>query len=301
MRVIDPVTITDAMLVSSTISEPDTGEVAWNAATAYVVDDIVYRASLHRRYRRLVDGTTSTAPENDSTNWAYIGGTNKWAMFDDTSARSIETSSPLTVVFEPGQINSMAILGIAGDTLEITITDGDGGPTVYSRTIDLDTSVVADWYAYFFEPFSTRQVVVLTDIPPYPDSRVTVTLTGTGDVSIANCIVGTVYDLGVTVYGVNAGIRDYSRKTTDETTGVVTLVRRRFAKTLRARYYVTEGAINAVHTRLESLRATPCVWLGGTDTTDIDPLTVFGYLKDFNLELQQANASYYSLEIEGMT
>lgn len=300
MRVIDPTIITDATLISSTVPEPDTGETAWVANTHYDVNDIVYRPALHKKYRSLVSGVKTVAPEDSPDEWAYIGGTNRWAMFDDTSAATVETTSPLTAVIAPGICNSLAILGIEGQELTVTITDGAGGPTVYTRTIDLDTSVVADWYQYFFEPFTTRQVVILNDLPPYPNARITISLSGSGDVSIAHCIVGTSYDLGATLYGATAGIRDYSRKQTDEQTQVVTLERRRFSKTMRARFFLDDGSVNAVHSRLEGLRATPCVWVG-SDREDLEPLVIFGYIKDFSLDLQQARGSYYSLEIEGMT
>jgi len=125
-------------------------------------------------------------------------------------------------------------------------------------------------------------------------------VTGPADVSVAHCIVGTVYSLGATSYGATAGIRDYSRKTTDEETGVVTLERRRFQKTLRAQFKLEDGAVNAVHQRIEALRATPVVWLGDNGA-DIEPLIVYGYYRDFSLQLQGWNESYYQLEVEGMT
>ena len=48
-KIIKPTVITDALLTSSTVAEPGAGEVAWNAATAYAVKDIVYRPN-HKRY-----------------------------------------------------------------------------------------------------------------------------------------------------------------------------------------------------------------------------------------------------------
>ena len=300
MNWITPTLITDAALISSTVPEPDTGETAWVGTTNYAVDHIVYRPALHRRYRRRVAGVTATPPESDTENWAYIGGTNRWAMFDDTSAATVATTAPLVATIAPGVCNSIAILGLQGRTLQITVTNGEGGPTVYTRTINLDTSRVLNWYQYFFEPFTTRQVVVLHDLPPYPNARITISLDGPGDVSMAHCIVGTVYDLGVSLAGANVGIRDYSRKTTDEATQIVTLERRRYAKTMRLRLLIDNTAVNTVHQRLEGLRATPCVWIGSQNAA-LEPLVVYGFMKDFNLDLQHAASSYYSLEIEGMT
>lgn len=51
MKVLVPVNLTDAMLISSGAAEPAAGEVAWNPATAYLVNDTVYLAASHRRYK----------------------------------------------------------------------------------------------------------------------------------------------------------------------------------------------------------------------------------------------------------
>lgn len=300
MKVIQPVVLTDAMLISSGAVEPAAGEVAWNAATAYAVGALVYRAASHKRYRRRVAGTTATPPEDDPDNWAYIGGTNRWAMFDDTSAATTLAAGPLTVVLSPGMVNAVALLGLAGSSVTVSMTDGPSGPSVYSRTVALDTSNVADWYQYFFEPFTTRQAVILTDVPPYSNGRITISLSGPAAVSIAHCVVGTVYPLGATKYGAGVGIRDYSRKQVDEETGVVTLEQRRFQKLMRAQFRLEDAAVNSVHQRLEALRATPVVWLGDNDA-GIEPLLIYGYYRDFAYQASGPNASYYELAVEGMT
>ena len=66
MKVVKPTTLTAAMLVSTDAAETCS---AWNAATAYVLDDIVLRTTTERLYQRLVAGTTATAPESDTVNW----------------------------------------------------------------------------------------------------------------------------------------------------------------------------------------------------------------------------------------
>lgn len=305
MKVIKSGAITPAMLVGSTVAEPSGADPAvWAAPTAYSVGDLAYRASTHRIYKRLVAGTTATAPESDLTgaaaNWADYGPTNRWAMFDQEVNTQSTVASPLTVVLDPGLVNSLALIELVGTQAEISITDGAAGPTVYSQTISLEQSSVADWYAYFFEPFSQRATVVLTDLPPYSAARVTVTITGAGTVKCGGLIFGTVYSLGGTLYGVTAGIRDYSKKTTDETTGVVSLVVGKFAKRLRARLQIAAGAVNVTQQLLTDLRATPAVWIGD-DSGVYDALIVFGFYRDFSLDVAYPGVSYYSLEIEGMT
>ena len=300
MKVIRPTTITDAMLISSTVAEPSgTDPAVWNAATAYVVGDEVYRAGTHSVYTRLVNGTTATAPELDTTNWVYARPTNRWAMFDQEVGTQSSGASPMTVVMDPGTCGALALLEIDADEVTVTMTDGAGGPTVYSRTTDLDASYVTDWFEYFFGAFSKLTSLVLTDLPPYSAGRITVTLTGESTVLCGGLVAGTAHYLGGLQYGARAGIRDYSVKSTDDDTGIVTLTPGRYRKTVRGLLQLPTGAVNSVHKLLTELRATNVVWIGD-DQAEYEPLVVFGFARSFELTVTYPGARYYALEIEGM-
>lgn len=58
LEVIKPVTLTAAMLTSSTVLEPDTatGEEAWSSTKTYTQTDVVVSTTTHRQYRSLVYG-----------------------------------------------------------------------------------------------------------------------------------------------------------------------------------------------------------------------------------------------------
>lgn len=310
MRLIKPITVTDAKLISSTVSEPYSGsatttETAWNAATAYTVGQIavVTTSGVHRKYRRLVAGTTATAPPNDTTNWLDIGPTNKWAMFDDeTNSQTMDTTS-ITVSVDPGEnCNGLALIELAGKSVTVTVKDSPAGTTIYTSTTNLEQSLVLDWYQYFFAPFSQKSTVVLTDLPPYPTMRVTVALThDTGAVAkIGGMILGTLYSLGTTNYNATAGIRDYSTKTTDSSTGITTLTQGRFSKRLKAKLQVRTAQTGPIQQLFYDIRATPCFWIGD-DSNTYDALQVFGFYRDFELDVAYPEVSFYSLDIEGMT
>ena len=66
LRILNPLTVTDSILTSSSLAETD--YAAWNAATAYNAGDRVIRTSVHRIYERVIAGTTATAPESDPVN-----------------------------------------------------------------------------------------------------------------------------------------------------------------------------------------------------------------------------------------
>ena len=49
MKMLRPITLADAMLISSTIPEPDTGDPAvWSSGTTYAADAQVRLAATHR-------------------------------------------------------------------------------------------------------------------------------------------------------------------------------------------------------------------------------------------------------------
>lgn len=304
MKVVRPVVLADTgpapYLVSSSVAEPSGDDPAvWAVGTTYALGDQAYRAGTHRIYESLQAGNLGNTPESSPTWWTELQGTNKWAMFDQSLNSATSGATPLLVTFDPGITDALVLLGLVGNTATVTMTDGAGGPTVYSRTVPLQVAKVADWYAYYFEPFRQIPVIALTDLPPYLNARVTLQIDADATAACGACIPGRTFNIGGTKYGVQAGIRDYSRKTVNEDTGAVTLERRRFAKTLRATVRLDSALFSEVHAQLEDLRATPVVWVGD-DTADIDPLTVFGFYRDFQLVVDYPTAGLYFLEIEGL-
>lgn len=298
MRLIKPIVWADAMLLATPIAEPDTGETAWAAGTAYAVGQRAYRPN-HRIYRRLVAGTTATVPESDATNWAIAGTTNKFAMFDAEVSTQTVWPSPLTITIEPGQIDSLTLANAQGDSATITMTSVSGGGAVYGRTVDLSAVAIYDWWTYFFAPFDTAASVTLTDLPPWTDCQLTVTIvSASGTAKCGALIAGSLYEVGGVQYGVSAGSKSYTRKTTDSE-GFSTVERRKNSKTLRAKVTVEEGAFNALHALLQEVDGLVCVWLGD-DTGVMDPLNVVGFCRDFRLTVDYPSRGYYEFDIEGV-
>jgi hypothetical protein len=300
MKLIRPVTLTDATLISSTVAEPSGSDPSvWSSGTTYALDALAYRASTHRIYQSLQAGNTANTPESSPTWWAEVSGTNKWAMFDTGVSSATSGTSPLTVVIKPGFVDSLVLIGCVGDTVTVTIRDGLAGAIVFGPAAYTLTATVSDWYGYFVSPTRYIPMVLLSDLPIYLDAHITVTIAGSGTVSCAMCIPGQSFIIGDSQYGVGIGIRDYSRKLTNETTGIVTLEQRKFAKTMTAQVRLDSAQYAEVQEALESLRATPCVWIADK-TGDISPLTVYGFYKDFRLVVDYPTSGVYSLEIEGM-
>ena len=301
MKVISPVAFTDAILTSSSIAEPDTGETAWVSAGTYALNDLRIRATTHRIYKCIQASTGRTAlPEVDTAYWSDNGPTNRWAPFDASVSTVASATTSLSYVFKPGNVNSIGLFGLQGTSLTITQKDAPGGSVVYTSTTSLDGTLISDWYMYFFEPASLLDTMVLTNaLVPYLNCEVTVTLTGTGTVKMGVLAVGTAYDLGPTQYNATAGIIDYSTKTVD-VNGNVVITKRAYSRRLDLSTWIDTAQFNKIYSLLATLRSTPVVW-AGTDSASYLPLNVYGYYKDFTLHIAYPSTNLCTLQIEGLT
>lgn len=298
MKIVKPVEITVPNLISSSVAEPAPGEAAYAAGTTYALGDRVILTSTHRVYESVAAGNTGHSPDTSPLWWTDVGPTNRWAMFDGTISTGTSGAAPLTVVFAPDAIiNALAIMGPVGTTADVTVQDAPGGAVVYTATVSLVGYTVADWYEWFFEPFTPRDVV-LTGLPSYRTCVITVAINGAGTVSVGALVVGALYDLAPTHLGAKIGITDYSTKTTDAY-GTATFVRRAFAKRMTAELLLPNELLQKVSAILTDLRATPCVWVG-TELDGYSPLVVYGAYRDYSLTVSYPNHSLMNLEIEGL-
>jgi hypothetical protein len=82
VKVIEPVLITDANFISSTVAEPASGETEFNAGTTYALGARVTRSGLHRLYESLQAGNAGHTPETSPDWWVEVSANNRWSMFD---------------------------------------------------------------------------------------------------------------------------------------------------------------------------------------------------------------------------
>jgi hypothetical protein len=297
MKVIKPTTITPDMIVSSNVVE---AYALWAVGTTYAKHARVDHG-IHY-FESLSHGNVGNDPDTSPTFWQNIGPDNKHAMFDgQISTETTKATSPLTVTIATGIVNSIALLGLTGKSVSIVMRDGGASPPVYSRTIDLEGSIILDWYMYFFEPFEQLSEVVLTDLPPYSNGQITMTLSSGSAVAIGELLVGTVYALGEMAleHGATIGIIDYSRKDTDPDTGLTTFVQRAYSKRMSGQFLIENGSISGVQKILSSVRAVPSVYIGSEDT-DYSALIVYGFYRDFSIDIAYPTHSFCRVEVEGL-
>ncbi len=294
MKVIKPVTFTTAMLVSSSATE---SAPTWLAGTTYAKGAVV-DYGLHL-YESLVNSNVGNTPDTSPAQWLATGPDNTHAMFDDEVNTQTTATTSLTVVLAPGIVNSLAMVNVTGATATVTVHDAPGGNQVFTKSFDLDGTIVADWYQYFFEPFVQKQEVTLTDLPPYSNARITVTVTGAGAVGIGNLVMGTFYQLGEALFKPTLRTDDYSLVNTDAF-GKTTLTRRNSSKRADVQVMLERGQLRKVYQILDELRATPCVWIASERESD-SPLTVYGIRSGFSIVVEYSTHCLANLELKGMT
>lgn len=302
MIVLKPNVLPASALVSTNAVET---VALWNAATNYTVGTKVRRDTTNRIYENLIAGVDATLPEvavlQSTPRWLDLEPSNKYAILDEQVNSTTKTTTTQVFTIATTACTAIALFGIKGaHTAAVEVRNGAGGPVVFTKTQALDATIITDWFDYFFELSIPKPDWIVTGIPPYSNAHVTVTLTAASGVTV-ECgvfLAGFTYDLGATNYGASAAIIDYSKKETDEF-GNTTFVRRAYSKRLNAKLDVPNAKLNKIQYVLAELRATPSAWMG-TNEFGYDPLTLYGFYKDFSIEVQYADMSVCSLEIEGL-
>jgi hypothetical protein len=301
MIVIPPIQVTESNLISSSVSEPSTGETVWNASTNYSLGQVVIRTTTHRKYENTIAGVDSGLPENTPTRWLDVGPTNKWAMFDQN--RNMATTNPasMTVSINPGKrINSIALLGVQANT--VTITMKVGSTTIYGPiTRNMNGRLTTTWSEYFFGEFDYTPNLILLDLPPAANATVTVQFDNPSNtVACSGIVLGAKVYLGKIQYNAKSDSLNFSKIERDEFGNSLLIRRRTIPKTTQT-LWVDKVNVNNVRKVRENLNAVPALWSGLDDDTGNDysqSLTIFGIYKQFEIDIGHPQVATVNLELE---
>lgn len=304
--VIIPKKIDDSNFVSSSLSEVDypNWDQSPNPQLSYNVGDrCIVTTGYHKIYEAIQPVTstpnTTTPPHTLTTHWVEVGPTNRWAAFD-TSGGTFSYSSGANIVFSftMDRATSIALVELTARSVRIQAT-APGYPNYYDQTYNLgDRAVINNWYDYFTADSFLATELIITDIPAIPATTFTITIENNGNpLQVGNLIVGTNIELGNTKYGAKIGIIDYSKKEVNEF-GKATIVKRTFSKKMDVTLDVDNGIVDSVAARLNYLRSTPCLWVGANGA--FESLTVYGFYRDYSVEIAYPTHSICSLQIEGL-
>lgn len=306
MKLMRPQAVDDTALVSSNV--PETDYAAWSSATTYALGDYVIKTATHRIYKSLQAGNLNHDPaaEADPLNpvwWVDWGATNRWRMFDGKVGQQTAQADSFEVEIQTAaRVDSIALFNISAASVRVQMISALGD-VVYDQTFaTLNQPAVSDWYDYFFTTpiteFLYTPELFIIDLPPYHAAKLIVTLTDTGNtVMCGEFLFGKSEEVGGTQYGARFGIQDYSVKTADAF-GNYTILERAYAKRGSFSLWLTAAEKFNIQRLLASIRATPTVFIWNEAEGES---LIYGFYKDFDIELQYANVALCAIEIEGLT
>jgi len=301
MKFIVPMPITAAMLTASNIAESVTGTPAtdvvgvttitppvWSSTVTYAIDDYCILTSTHKIYQCQV-ACTGSQPDLNLTGttpkWEEISSTNRWRMFDAFGSTKSQKNDNINVsITLSTPIDTIAFIGLSSvNAIAISVRNAIGDASV-------DTVItVTNKTDYIFSGFAQT----------FAGDMLNITLVGATYatlVQIGKLELGNAFELGDINYGSTVGIIDYSLKETDRW-GNTTLTKKAFTKRITAKLIINNASLNVVDKRLSAFRATPVVWIGKDNL--YTALIVYGFYRDFDINISYPMQSDCSLTIEG--
>lgn len=299
MKIIRPLAIMDAVLISSNVPEEDYPAHAIDATYDLGARVMVTGPDVHLVYESLQAGNAGYAPAASPDYWVKVGPTNRWRMFDRSITSQTEHPDAISVALATtGITNGVALLNIDCTGIHVQAVDATLG-VVYEKTINPAlNSGITDLYSYFTEPITRITEMSLTDLPAYSNMRLNITLSNAGrPVRCGGVVVGQVRNIGDLQYGAKIGIADYSIKTRDQF-GNFDVVERAFSNKATWSLWIESRDVDLIKRLLSQYRATPIVYIGA----DMYGATiVYGFYKDFSIDISYPTYSVCSLELEGLT
>lgn len=300
MKAVPPIPIN---LISSSV--PSTTVPDWNISTSYSIDDLVLYTD-NNIYKALT-ANTGKQPDISPEDWSDQGAENRWAMFDDyVSSVTDSGTTTMSVTLGFNNCDTFSLFNIVANT--VTATLNVDSVEVWSKVINLVDagSNITDWYEYFFGPIESESDHVETGVPIY-GSNAELTLefeVSSGTVQCGHCTMGLAQFVGLTNYGIEIGIISYGKKDVNQF-GQAYLKQGAFAKRANLTAFVKPAQMDAIFKRFAALREVPCTWIlnnsGATSGTDFESLLLFGFWRDFQLEISNPSTCGCSAEIEGLT
>lgn len=303
MKVISPITITNATLTASNVAEAD--YPVWDVSTTYAaLDYVIVTGTTHTVYQSAIASNLGNdPPTDDGTYWIEIGATNRWKAFDGKISDHVSNSATITYSITPDSIvTGIGFMGLSAASVRVEVYDTAGPTLIYDQTRGLvDTGSIIDWFTFFtFDATEYDTEALFVGIPGYTGYQIDITIgDGTGVPEVGQIVLGKLETLGLQISGVSIGIEDFSTKSRDPY-GNAIIVERPFADKVDFQFALPTADARRVKRVLASLRATPALYFADEALTHYGA-TAYGFFTDFNIPLSSGGTSFANLEIEGLT
>jgi hypothetical protein len=204
-------------------------------------------------------------------------------MFDAYLNTQTEFANLIQVEVTFNNCDRVALFNIEADSVDLELTDENSSTVVQTKTVDTTSS---EW--------------ILEEIYIYPNATLKITLNKSGGTAKCGlCGIGVSTDVGATLYSPGIGFLDYSKKATNEF-GQTYLNVGAWAKKPRIRTYIPFTAVDAVFNTLVAARGSLVMFEGNQGDSGYESLRVFGFIKDWDIQLDNPTVAWVTFDIQGV-
>lgn len=294
LKVVKPIEVTPGMLTSSV---PVDDYPAWNAGATYAAEQRVVHE--FQVWQSNQDANTGKQPATNGTWWVAVGPVNRMKAFDrsHTTKTRFSHSAWFEIQLE-GTVNALALMECEGLRSVRIQVDHPSYGLLYEQTVGMwSISQKSSWYDWVYGERREQDSLYRFDLPSYRGAYVRIEIEAANDAAIGVILLGQQQDIGFGVSpGLSMGIRDYSRKETDQW-GEVTLQKRAYARERSFKVNCLKTELDNTDRLLTSLRAAPALWLL---SNQYQQANVYGWASDYKLLVDYGPYCVLSLQLEGL-
>lgn len=297
MKIIEKYKVDETNLIATNLTETAT---EWSVATTYAAGDEVYIAETKTVYVSAIDNNSGNDPAtSDADTWIIRAAMNKWAAFDAYLANQATNTGSITYTIAATSIvNAIAFFGVEADSISVTVTDGaTQSTTIDGNLLNLD-HINGSLYNWLTGGRPRLTECLFLSVPYYGSStEIEITISAGSVARVGQIFMGSAFELGKTLAGINLRSRDFSRYTEDQY-GNIRVIKGAIARTPEIDVFVDNGNVRRGEKFLRKIQGLEAVFIG-SDELELG-LFEFGILTNFEPYIDNRNFHHIKLELRGL-
>lgn len=276
----------------------DESHPAWNATTAYIVDEYVIIPELKSIYRCSANNTGKFPAGNPSswTFWGYLNSVNMFACDESIGSKTIGTNVVVTLPFS--RCNTLAIVDTDFSFVNIKQINNDTNEEITNFTINSRDISCSSFAEYCFKSVDHKRKVIVDNLEWLPNSNLIMTFTGF-------CKIGTIgrgliQDLGMTMLGTSLDWETRSKIKVDEFTTFRTVLRYGKVRVLTVQLNFKIDEFNRTANKIDNILDKNILFIP-TNQDKFSELITIGYMEKFKIPLDNPETIQTSTQIVGVT
>lgn len=250
-------------------------------------------------YKNAADTDNQKAPNINPDKWVDMGVVNERAFADEyANSQSVGEGTIILKINPHADFDHISLLNMLCERCEIYDSEGE---LIFAHAGMIKR--VRTWWEYYYKPFEgVSDMVCQLDTPI--SGEITIKLISSASATytkLGMLVIGLGEFMGVTAAQGNIGAINYSKKITNEW-GDTRVIEGR-----KTKYFELTGSFarldnNYYEPLFRKYLSKPCVFQGdeGKDDKAMSVLTVFGLLKDYEIELSPMDRFSWQMSIEGL-